>query len=385
MALALRRSMYIAGRLGRMHPYEGQGSHCRRPIKILSIRICLLARQRRMPCIACDRACVRKARHAIIGCGRFSAQKLQRLATRAPRHLSSGRAPSSTARAAGGCAAGLGTIEWLLQTRRMLSGIGVREQAAQSFQLSGLAAAMEGPGVPAPRSAGAQPSRTYSPDIEWDPEVKQYLESAFGAAKLAAMSAALARPPLTTCLRVNTLRTTPQVGGQRRCHAANRCPANCNPDPEHDFVGSSSRCQRWRSLLQPSHIPHTYHPPHPSRTCCAVCPPCSRPRTASCCGSAPRTCTPSCRMQSSCRGRAPTPSTTHPAVRRRRRRCRLVLPPPAHMLCPGPEGRGTGGSCGSLAAQHGRDLDNSAALDAGGPRRSRSEPGCDAHNPPPCR
>jgi 16S rRNA C967 or C1407 C5-methylase (RsmB/RsmF family) len=84
---------------------------------------------------------------------------------------------------------------------------------------------MEGPGESADlphRAAEAPPCRTYSPDIEWDPEVKQYLEAAFGAAKLAAMSAALARPPLATCLRVNTLRTTPEVRRpvQLRCTRA---------------------------------------------------------------------------------------------------------------------------------------------------------------------
>jgi hypothetical protein len=42
-------------------------------------------------------------------------------------------------------------------------------------------------------------------------QVHAYLEHAFGAGRLQQMSAALAKPALHTCLRVNTLRTSPQV------------------------------------------------------------------------------------------------------------------------------------------------------------------------------
>lgn len=42
-------------------------------------------------------------------------------------------------------------------------------------------------------------------------QVHDYLDHAFGAARLQKISEALARPALHTCLRVNTLRTTPQV------------------------------------------------------------------------------------------------------------------------------------------------------------------------------
>lgn len=42
-------------------------------------------------------------------------------------------------------------------------------------------------------------------------QVQSYLEHAFGPLKLQQMSAALCRPALDTCLRVNTLKTTPQV------------------------------------------------------------------------------------------------------------------------------------------------------------------------------
>jgi 16S rRNA C967 or C1407 C5-methylase (RsmB/RsmF family) len=44
------------------------------------------------------------------------------------------------------------------------------------------------------------------------PFALQYLAAALGADKLQQISEALTRPPLATCLRVNTLRTTPEVG-----------------------------------------------------------------------------------------------------------------------------------------------------------------------------
>lgn len=52
--------------------------------------------------------------------------------------------------------------------------------------------------------------RTWDPTAQWDPEVEAYLAAALGADRLRAISAATVRPPLTTCLRVNTLRTTPE-------------------------------------------------------------------------------------------------------------------------------------------------------------------------------
>ena len=55
-------------------------------------------------------------------------------------------------------------------------------------------------------------SKAYAPEISWEPEVEAYLEAALGGpAAMRRISAALARPPLATCLRVNTLRTTPEV------------------------------------------------------------------------------------------------------------------------------------------------------------------------------
>lgn len=43
-------------------------------------------------------------------------------------------------------------------------------------------------------------------------QVQGYMEAALGVEQFSAMQAALTVPPLHTCVRVNTLRTTPQVG-----------------------------------------------------------------------------------------------------------------------------------------------------------------------------
>jgi hypothetical protein len=48
-------------------------------------------------------------------------------------------------------------------------------------------------------------------------QVAAYLAHAFGPAQLQRLSAALCRPSLQTCLRVNDLRTTPQVGRAGIC------------------------------------------------------------------------------------------------------------------------------------------------------------------------
>ena len=52
---------------------------------------------------------------------------------------------------------------------------------------------------------------TYDPVDDWDAGVRAYFEAAFGRDHFARMAAALLRPPLGACLRVNPLRTTPQV------------------------------------------------------------------------------------------------------------------------------------------------------------------------------
>jgi len=58
----------------------------------------------------------------------------------------------------------------------------------------------------------AGPLKTYAPTTDWDPDVQSYLEACLGVERLGRISEALTRPPLATCIRVNTLRTTAQVG-----------------------------------------------------------------------------------------------------------------------------------------------------------------------------
>lgn len=50
----------------------------------------------------------------------------------------------------------------------------------------------------------------WDPSAQWDPEVEDYLGAAMGADRLQTISQATVRPPLTACLRVNTLRSTPE-------------------------------------------------------------------------------------------------------------------------------------------------------------------------------
>ena len=52
--------------------------------------------------------------------------------------------------------------------------------------------------------------RNWDPKCTWDPDVERYLTAFLGAERFAAISSAIVRPPLQTCLRVNTLRTTPE-------------------------------------------------------------------------------------------------------------------------------------------------------------------------------
>lgn len=53
--------------------------------------------------------------------------------------------------------------------------------------------------------------RCYAPLVEWEPRVQRYMEAVFGVEPFSRMRAALATPPLSTCLRVNPLQTTPEV------------------------------------------------------------------------------------------------------------------------------------------------------------------------------
>eukprot|EP00198_Chlamydomonas_reinhardtii_P009746 XP_001699083.1 predicted protein [Chlamydomonas reinhardtii] len=56
--------------------------------------------------------------------------------------------------------------------------------------------------------AGGAPPKEFAPKVAWDPEVEAYLRGALGDERFERAAAALCRPPRTTCLRVNTLRTT---------------------------------------------------------------------------------------------------------------------------------------------------------------------------------
>lgn len=49
-------------------------------------------------------------------------------------------------------------------------------------------------------------------------QVERYLRGAFGDEPFRRISEALARPPRSTCMRVNTLRRTPQVRVRLHVH-----------------------------------------------------------------------------------------------------------------------------------------------------------------------
>lgn len=51
----------------------------------------------------------------------------------------------------------------------------------------------------------------FAPSHDWDSDLQEYLQAVFGVERFRTIAAALMRPPLSTCLRVNTLRTTPEV------------------------------------------------------------------------------------------------------------------------------------------------------------------------------
>lgn len=63
-----------------------------------------------------------------------------------------------------------------------------------------------------PAAAAARTTSLPSRLLWLHTQVEQYMQAALGAQTFAAMQAALAAPPLHTCVRVNTLRMTPQVG-----------------------------------------------------------------------------------------------------------------------------------------------------------------------------
>lgn len=49
---------------------------------------------------------------------------------------------------------------------------------------------------------------TYSPTLQWNPEVKEYFNKAYGHDHFSRISDSLLRPPLYSCVRVNALKTT---------------------------------------------------------------------------------------------------------------------------------------------------------------------------------
>ena len=53
--------------------------------------------------------------------------------------------------------------------------------------------------------------KRFSPHSAWDEELRAYLESALGKEAFQHISEALCRPPLSTCVRANTLKTTRKV------------------------------------------------------------------------------------------------------------------------------------------------------------------------------
>lgn len=55
---------------------------------------------------------------------------------------------------------------------------------------------------------GKEERHTYSPTLQWNPEVKEYFSKAYGHDHFVRISESLLRPPLYSCVRVNALKTT---------------------------------------------------------------------------------------------------------------------------------------------------------------------------------
>ena len=141
-------------------------------------------------------------------------------------------------------------------------------------------------------------ARTYEPSVSWDPDVQkvrvctcdtaatpafppsitaqllvegttspaclngllpacspalQYLEAALGADKLRQISEALTRPPLATCLRVNTLRTMPEVGAERGHALPGGCCMALSRAGTPTLACHSALCVSARRLLHSLH------------------------------------------------------------------------------------------------------------------------------------
>lgn len=63
---------------------------------------------------------------------------------------------------------------------------------------------------------------SFDPDHDWDSDLETYLQAVFGNERFLEIAEALMRPPLATCLRINTLRTTSES-------VIKRLPAELSP------------------------------------------------------------------------------------------------------------------------------------------------------------
>lgn len=70
----------------------------------------------------------------------------------------------------------------------------------------------------------AYKSRTYDPDISWDPSVEAFFNDVFGETHSKEIKAALSIPPKTTSLRVNPLTTNSEAALARLLHVLEQSP-----------------------------------------------------------------------------------------------------------------------------------------------------------------
>ncbi len=132
----------------------------------------------------------------------------------------------------------------------------------------------------------------YSASLPLSPcnQEQAYLEAMLGAAQLRRISDALARPPLATCLRVNTLRTTPQVlraGGMLPGAAPRRFSRTLQQPLAYDVsfapLGNDKAAEPLHALLLELEMPlraagHAHRLPQPpSCTPLPVCNPSATP------------------------------------------------------------------------------------------------------------
>ncbi|KQJ96231.1 hypothetical protein BRADI_3g21700v3 [Brachypodium distachyon] len=71
------------------------------------------------------------------------------------------------------------------------------------------------PAAPPPPAATAMDRYTFSPSLRWQPEVEEYLVSAYGRDHFARISEALATPSCYSCIRVNTLKSSTDAVRQK--------------------------------------------------------------------------------------------------------------------------------------------------------------------------